>query len=524
MQIKFYIYNNLDIAPNKLKNATNVETINIDAPQIMQNLGISFLLDRAIEANIAEYWLKGIQYIAYVDYSTSGNNMYTYKLSIDALATAWYNKCFDRTNIITRSSDGNPNKIYDSALTYADKADITTYNFTDGATERWIALNVLSAQVTETYSTYRLDNPAIMTYLLTLSQYKTFFNKFLSESAANQNNYGPSVLSVYFIDSNMLPNSLFKTVGGTKVKLYAFNRELYGDLTLQTKSWTEPVYDSLGNIVSEAVYVEKAYGNPANFTLDIDLGTGQVIQQLNTTYTNPNIFNRITTNVNMEITPSNYKTNFSLYVRNVGVINFSAAELNTKTITKVGYDICADPLGGTVRAYLVVNNTRYENKFIQGQLGTSAPFVFDNSVTNWTNLIGNAVVSTASQLALAVVPGATGAALVSAGITAIGQGVSIAAALQDEKNGSYATVGTGGNSIDQVSAKNSVLTVSTIPALNTACYHSRFGKPDYRCRNIFRDIPQGYVQTADCLLNMNNLNIDIIQSATNQCDNGIWIL
>ena len=527
MQIKFYKYNNLDICPNKLKSATNVETIDIDAPQIMQNLGISFLLDRAIEANIAEYWLKGIQYIAYVDYSTSGNNMYTYRLTIDNLATAWYNKCFDRYNMVARSNLGN--KLYDNSLTLADTPVINTYDFDDISGSNYVALTVLAPPDSISPTSKLMSNPLFDCYLLSLEQYKTFFTNFLKEDAATQKIYGPSILSVKIIEGNAINTECTEYKQVTGIPLYSFNTEVYTNASINTAITINEnfAYGPDGSKLSEAAIKDikstDLYRNPNNITYAVPFGATVTIRKLkNSSTAANNQFLSKDITYNFTVTTSNYNTTFMLNVKNIGVITFTPADIDITTITSVGYDINTDPISGNTWAYLRVNGKRYDRLNVSGNVSMSAPFTYDSSVTNWYDTVANGTLQMIGGLGQSFIPGMRVAGALNILGGAVNTGLSIAGQNQEALLAPYSISGSTGNSIYNTTLYSSKLIVTTIPAINSQGYQDRFGKADYTSRNITQ--LTGPVQTINCVASMNNLNINIINIATNQCDNGIWIL
>lgn len=509
MQIKFYKYNNLDICPNKLKSATNVETIDIDAPQIMQNLGISFLLDRAIEANIAEYWLKGIQYIAYVDYSTSGNNMYTYKLTIDNLATAWYNKCFDRYNMVARSNLGN--KLIDN-LPRSYVPTIQTENFSDAYSDALMSLSILNAKLVSPGSgSAWISASGIDTYIMTVAQWYEFQNKFvqLTSSSTTDPKYElsakdfvPCIIGARLIDSNQINLNQYSTVNA--IWVYSTSPTILVNEFIEMSS---NIYKAPQKTASSNIYKRVNLTLRSPFTINEETAQGIL----------------------------------TLDIRHIGQIQTPLSAIKESTITTVGYDVFSDVVGGTCMARLVINDSAvYDNIKVYGSLCETRPLAYDSSVTNWRlNDIKYTLYNTQAAMGVANIANAgqvgtaiggnpiVGLATASMNIWNINsQLLSNRINLQMEElsvasSGSTIT-GSSGSDIYRSSAKNSVLTISYYPIINKSGYQDRFGKADMTSRNITQ--LTGPVQTINCIASMNNLNINIINIATQLCDNGIWIL
>ena len=508
MQIKFYKYNNLDICPNKLKSAALVETIDIDAPQIMQNLGISFLLDRAIQANIAEYWLKGIQYIAYVDYSTSGNNMYTYKLTIDNLATAWYNKCFDRYNMVARSNLGNFKN--DSSLLRDTQVQTATYTMDDISQDYRIIMNVYTPEANTDYlsSRYQVSNKGIRTYLFTPAQWNAYYN-WLSINAGTDPTLADvanSVKSIYIIDTKYILSSLFTS--GAYPRLYS----VAGSNLLKVK-------------------VPSNQDSPFTETGLPSVQTGAIVGS------NRTVPIRSTLSTPIEINEDTI-TGSLTYNLKTGVkisIPLTNVPKHISTITTIGYDISIDYKTCDFITYPVINGeTLYE--YIQtGNVAEDLPFMYDSTIISNTErafttiqilgTIATAAIGTgitAAGLGAGIVTNkiiaGTGQAIANTGSSVLG---AVAREVQSNVTGTTIKFSAGGNPYT-ANVITSKLTFTYTPTVNKQDYQDRFGKADYTSRNITQ--LTGPVQTINCVASMNNLNINIINIATQLCNNGIWIL
>lgn len=494
MQIKFYKYNNLDICPNKLKNATNVETINIDAPQIMQNLGISFLLDRAIEANIAEYWLKGIQYIAYVDYSTSGNNMYTYNLTIDNLATAWYNKCFDRYNMVARSNLGTFKN--DNALLRDTQRITSTTPIIDLSAKVWIIVTVLNPVINSYTGDYYISGMGTDTYLLTPEQfnalYRSIGNYQSGEGEPNIDDFVKSIINLY-----VLPDSLVSPITArifNKSQAFALYSVAQNNLIKRREFNTETNPKILSNNISSAVY----------FTIDDNLIDSIPINE-----------DTITGNIHYELSMG-------------GKLDIPITYLpkSMTSINKAGYTIRIDYRTGAYKIIPIINDTSINDIVLDGDFHTSFPFMYDESIYNWKTLTGQFAGTVTNAVSAGAISGALTANPVVGYITAaagiVGAGINMATqGLQTNASGSTYKFSLSGNP-NQASLLQTYITISYTPTVNKQGYQDRFGKADMTSRNITQ--LTGPVQTINCVASMNNLNQSIIKSATMQCDSGIWIL
>ena len=520
MVVNFYNYGNVANCPNKIAKSTLVKSVDVSEIQQVRQDGLIALLGEFIAANYATYSIGGKTYVCSVEFLTTGNGTCQYTLNVDAVATAWENGVFDTWAVCERSNEGTV--INDPELTLKDISERQSYTFNDGKGSNWYAIiNVLTSDISIVYGTnYNTSNPVIETYILTFNNFKTFYNKFLTLPAADQQNYGSSILSLSFVESSTIPDDLIETLPGNTIKLYAFNREIYGEMQIDSSILAKPIYDSNGDLISKGTVLAKMYGNPKDFTLNIDLGTGVVIQHLRRT--GDTTYRRQTINTDIEINYNTIHTAFSLYVRNVGIINFRASDIAVTHITNVGYDTVFDPVSGQIRAFLVVNSTRYSNIFVQSTVPVVSPFSYDNSVTNWTTIVGNAMLSVTQSLALSAITGFSPASLIGVGTSVTSGILSIAGAKVDERNGSYATTGSMGSSVDQSCGISSSLTVITVRTVNGGAYQQYFGKPDGLARKL--STLTGYVRTKNCNLYNKGLPRWIIDETKSTLDGeGVFI-
>lgn len=507
MVFKFYRYNDADIVPNKLKGATLVKSIDIYAPQNITPMGCSIVTKESIEANLAEYTHKGIKYVCYCTFTGMGNNMYTYKLDVDCLATAWYANCFDRYNIVARSNLGNFKN--DGALLRDTQRQVTTYTFDDITYNFSILMNVFTPSVyTTSDSGYKVSNKGIRTYLFTPAQWNTYYNwlKSTAKASPSLSDVANSIKSIYILDSQFVSSSLF----------------------------TPNVVPRLYSVAADNALVEKV--PEATIFTDANVGLPSV-QTSSMIGKNRTVPIRTTLSSPITIDEDTITGNLSFNLRTGVNINIPMTNVpkHISSITAVGYDISIDYKTGDFITYPVINGETIYDNMALGNITEDIPFMYDSSIISSKQQVATTIqiigTIAAAAIGTGITAGAVGAKLItSAARSALGAatqtGISGAAGaisqqIQSNAEGTTIKFTANGNPYN-ANAITSKLTFTWVPTINKLGYQNRFGKADYTSRNITQ--LTGPVQTINCIASMNNLNNNIINIATQLCDNGIYII
>lgn len=506
MVFKFYEYDNLDIVPNKLKSAVLIKSIDIYAPQTITPLGCNIVTKENISANIAEYTHQGIRYVCYCSFTGMGNNMYNYRLDVDALATAWYANCFDRYNMVARSNLGNFKN--DGSLLRDTQIQTATYTMDDISQDYRIIMNVYTPEANTDYlsSRYQVSNKGIRTYLFTPAQWNVYY-KWLSDNAGTEPTLADvanSVKSIYIVDTKYILSSLFTP--GSLPRLYS----VAGSNLLKEKLPGSSIFTDTGlPSVQTGAIVGSNRTIPIRSTLSTPIEINEDTITGNLTY-------NLKTGVKISIPITNVPKHIS-------------------TITAIGYDISIDYKTCDFITYPVINGeTLYE--YVQtGNIAEDLPFMYDSTIISNTERAFTTIqilgTIAATAIGTGITAGALGAGLVAnkamAGAGQVLSGASssilgaVANEIQNNVTGTTVKFSAGGNPYT-ANVITSKLTFTYTPTINKSGYQDRFGKADYTSRNITQ--LTGPVQTINCVASMNNVNINIINSATNQCNNGIWIL
>lgn len=511
MTLTFYNYNGSANNPNKIAKSTLVKTVDISEIQLVKQDGLIALLGEFIAANYATYVVGSKKYVCTVEFLSTGNNTWQYTLTVDAVATAWENGVFDSWAVCERSNEGAV--LFDSELQLSNIPTTETIPFDDNDGETVVALSVLSSAPVFTNS-HPTSNPAIRTYLLSLSQFRNFFLKFLEATPLQQKIYGPSVIGIRIIDNGRINTRQRLSTGGNNVTLYTFNTETVGNANVNIdpeSTFTNTYVDADGQPVTVTVVQSGIFAK--NNSLSIDCGS--TVLELNP-YIAENSYTYVSKTYSFTATYYNVNSVFSLDIAGAGVITFTPSELPTSEITSVGYAVACDPLSGMCRYFLTINGNIVPYKSLSCCVPGTAPFAYDNSVTDWSRV-------TASVLSSLISGGASAIAGNPVGVLSslVGGLSTYGSARLEQQTGSYAVSGSVGWSPDKTVNSPTKLTRVTYTVANSD-YRNYFGKPDNGTRKL--STLTGYVRTKNCNLYNQGLPRWIIDETKSTLDGeGVFI-
>ena len=509
MVVKFYNYGNVANCPNKIAHSTLVKSVDVSEIQQVRQDGLIALLGEFIDANYATYSIGGHTYVCSVEFLTTGNGTYQYTLNVDAVATAWENGVFDTWAVCERSNEGTV--FFDSELQLSNNPTVETVEFNDNNGETSVAISVLSSSPTFD-NAYPTSNPAIRTYLLSLTQFRNFFLKFLEATPLQQKIYGPSVIGIRIIDNGKLNNRQRLSTGGSTVRLYTFNTETLGTATVTPDQTFTKTYRDV-NLQPITVTEIQSGIFMKNNSLDIDCGS--TVLELNP-HIEQNSYTYFSKPYSFTTSYDTVNTVFHLDIAGAGVITFAPTEISTATITSIGYAVACDPLSGMCRYFLTVNGNIIPYKSLTCSVPGTAPFAFDNSVTDWSRVTASALSAVISGAASAVAANPVGvAASLVSGLSAYGS------ARLEQQTGSYAVSGSVGWSADKTVNAPTKLTRVTYRVANSD-YRNYFGKPDNQTRKL--STLTRYVRTKNCNLYNKGLPKWIIDETKSTLDGeGVFI-
>lgn len=513
MTVTFYTYNDRIDVPNKVAHSTLKATKDVSEIQLVNDRGCQFLLNAWIDSNYAMYSFGNRKYVATVSFLSVGDGMYQYRLTVDPLATAWENGLFNSYEVCERSNEGTV--LYDNELVYSTTPTITQ-NFLGDNTIQWYAVvNILSGVANDEY--FQITNPAITSYVLNLKQYEKFFTNFSQLSPLDQKIYGPSILSIRFVDTKRIPPEMLTTptVTPNSVILNSFNNVSVGRIDFTPQEQTKTYVDMDGLPRTVTTVNSDVFVADNRIAVNSVIGATEKIQIINPVATTVIKSNDIAYSFN--VSAANILTNFTLKIPNAGQITFSARDIPYKNITRIGYDVSPDVVGGEMVYFLTINGNRLRGYELKAPIPGSAPMPFDSSVTNWTNVAASSLSSIISGAASAVSGNPVGAVL-----SLISAGGAYASANLEEKAGGYSTSGALGWSPYSVGKYESVLITTTYPAIAAGAYQQRKGKPDGAVRKLSE--LTGYVRTKNSTLVCGGLAEWIVDETRRQLDSGVYIL
>lgn len=499
MKVTLYRYiGDSDTANKLLKQCTVIYDKEVIPYGAFNPNGASFRLDTLHDVNYAKFTYNSHDYYGYVDVKTDSKGIYNYTITTDPLTTAWYAGCFNTGNLC-KYSDYGSNLLFDGRAKYEDyvnKSIITINNFSQSIYD--VIMVVRSAVVSPTIT--MPQNAAFDTYWFTSGTFYNFYLSLLAKDDAWQKKYVPSIVALYMVPHNSINSSLFGSAVDDSVAL-----------TAMAGSTTKP-YDI-------TVIVDTP--EPSSGSIKIHYTT-RIMKQ---TLTNDDYSSYISTELNYPLTSTRQKTSFKLHVFSCGDFNFTYADVsNGQSITKIGYRIAYDFIGGTQTAYLVINDVIKKDYCIQSQIPLMFPINYDSSIVRTDRLVSGLLSSGISMYTSVATMKPTNILQTVSNVAQ--QGINAANQVMDYNfdvnNGAQSTVGSLGNTTELVTKYGSYLTITEMTPHNLADIQGKFGKPDGLVRVIGN--MTGWVQTEACHLPSNGLPFDIITQAEQLSNNGFRIV
>lgn len=504
MIFKFYKYSDTNIAPNKLKVATAVKSIDIYAPQVITPQGCNIITKEYIEANLAEYTHQGIRYICNCNFTGMGNNMYNYSLTVDPLSTAWYNDCFDKNNMIARSNLGTFKN--DGALLRDTQPTKIIQQMNELSQDIYVVMTILNPTV-NVNDGFKLSGYGSSIYVLTPKQFNEFYLKFSKKDYTTNTREGNAaaqakvselaacINNIYIINSSFINQGIL--VSGDRINLTTVSENNF--LYDTTFIFDVATYGSIKRIIQSSTTINNSVQKIINLDNPININEDTITG---------NICIQSCLGFNATIPLNNISSSIS-------------------SITSVGYRLSiAYATGDFVAEPMINGSVIFENRYT-GNAAISIPFMYDSTIQTFaestltwvstiSQMIGGAVVIGSTMVANPILGGATAA------LTGVGAATSLMSNFEQyNSSGTSYKFGAGGSPTIN-NAISSYIIISYTPVVNKTSYQNRFGKADMESRNLMN--LSGPVQTINCIAKMNNLNYSIIQSAQAQCDVGIWIL
>lgn len=514
MQVTLYKYTGeQDVANKILQNATEVYNQDVTPYGAFDPNGAIFRLSELYDVNYGKFTFNNHDYYGYVDISVDSKGLYNYRITTDALTTAWYADCFNTNNLCIYSNYGNNNNLQDQRISYSNGSIIESIgNFTnseyDSATNaykgEYVAMVILNPEhnVATDPSQYT-QSPAFDVYLMRDWVYELFIQKFHALSDKDQNRFNQCIIKLYIIDSKD-GYSLTHNLTATRViTLFSVNSTTGEDV----------------------VYTDIDVGEGANYIYNISKAQNFVIETI-TGLSTSFLFENINA--------TNYQDSILLSIKNCGLINIKATDLSktfeniqtSPTTFDLAYIRYYDFVGGQqaiipqirypalgVFAFLPLMQYR-----VNIPLPETFPFMYDSSITNWTSVVASSVLGIISTVGNVAVQN-----YVAATSSLIGTGATLAKNISEAKYGPASITGSTGGSLSRVinSGEEKIYFIHK-EIVNLIDYQSKYGKPDGKMRNISQ--LSGWVQSNPCHLISNGLPNDIITAAEQSANNGFEII
>lgn len=308
MQVTLYKYTGeQDVANKILQNSTIVYNQDVIPYGAFDPNGATFRLSELYDVNYGKFTFNNHDYYGYVDISVDSKGLYNYRITTDALTTAWYANCFNTNNLCIYSNYGNNNNLQDQRISYSNGSIIESIgDFTnseyDSATDaykgEYVAMVILNPEHNvATAPAQYTQSPAFDVYLMRDWVYEIFVQKFHALSDKDQNRFNQCIIKLYIIDSKD-GYSLTHNLTATRViTLFSVNSTTGEDV----------------------VYTDIDVGEGANYIYNISKAQNFVIETI-TGLSTGFLFENINA--------TNYQDSILLSIKNCGLINIKATDLS----------------------------------------------------------------------------------------------------------------------------------------------------------------------------------------------------
>lgn len=462
MTVKFYTYNDISIAPNKISHATLKATKDVSEIQLVKQDGMQFLLNEFIDCNYCYYEFGSRKYVATVEFLSVGNGMYQYTVSVDPLATAWENGLFNTYAFCVRSSNNSIIGQYDPEISTLTNAPTIT-------THEWNKKIYASNSLGYLYVVNVIDKATLRggftSYILTPEMYDDLLTGFANFSAEEQARYS-SCMSVMLFPEDVINSTNYASTT-TPITLYSKNQEWFA-------GWRDlPAY------VSKQVSAVGGYVSKLNQHIN-DFNTDSPIED-----------------------PTSNSNQFDRYIFQMidgTVIVVPVCEIKS-VFNTIGIRTQVDLLSGLTKYVPIFGGVPYYKYATYGNSGINIPFLSSTSAMSDPIDLLRGIISTGSKF----VNNPVGA---------------ITNYISEWRTPSISVSSESGGGKTLLETKNRIILEHYNS--NAGSYQNKFGVPDGSVRVL--NTLSGYVRTRNVSLNTGGLSQWIVEETQKALNSGVYIL
>ena len=515
MRVILYKYDGASDVVNKIDNASVVYD-SADSKDFEVYGGFSpyaaeFELSSLHSANFCKYLYSGIWYYGAVVVSTTSRGLYKYTVTVDPLTTAWYLGCLN-VNAMVQYAPMTDTIQQDVRLTFSNNSVITTaspsvdYDFSEPA----VVLTVVDpySYFEHSYRGYYQTPSASRAYVFNriadgsinaIQNFKNFIKNVALVDAVPFKNMAPAIASIQ--TACVVPSILASRADGD------FQDKSITLHCIPSNAWE-------ANLTHE-IHIDR-------FTSQTD-----VVNGINRFYYGvdeidaQNPLSLSTISLEWDVSPfQKYEmrcVDWSVTIPYVCTINISPGALIPNDATKLLVNVAYNVFGNFYSVILGYRKGLYTDVYFHNNVQTfpvQETIQFPRS-DHENNAIFGALSSAVSMIASAASQNYAGA--VTAGI---GTASSIKTAITSSNSAVGQTGGSPSRHNQFFTTQSPLLTIVHHPyETEQHTFAQKFGYPCNKVMNI-QNLPSGYIQTRDIVLDCCGLPDDIVKAAQDMCNAG----